>query len=279
MLAWESAQSPALACSVAAWHQCPRRPPDRPTLAPMPSVVTLADRPELAEAARTMPTGVPLFMLNDPMSWNFASLGTLFPAYQLALLDDEETVIGRGSSAPIPWDGTPADLPDQGWDDVMGRAVRAHLAHRPTPAVAAFQIVVRPELRGQGLSRLVVIAMRDNARLRGHTSLVAPVRPNGKDLDPMIPMEEYARRVRADGLPMDPWLRVHARLGATIVKVCPASMAIAGSLKQWREWTGLPFDQDGMITVSGALAPVHVSIAHDRAVYVEPNVWMRHDLG
>jgi hypothetical protein len=33
-----------------------------------------------------------------------------------------------------------------------------------------------------------------------------------------------------------------------------------------------------MITVPGALAPVHVSIAHDRAVYVEPNVWMRHDL-
>jgi hypothetical protein len=120
--------------------------------------------------------------------------------------------------------------------------------------------------------------MRDNARLHGHTSLVAPVRPNGKDADPATPMEEYARRVRVDGLPTDPWLRVHARLGATIVKVCPASMAIAGSLKQWREWTGLPFDQDGMITVPGALAPVHVSIAHDRAVYVEPNVWMRHDL-
>jgi hypothetical protein len=62
----------------------------------MPSVVTLADRPEFAEAVRTMPTGVPPFMLNDPISWNFASLGTLFPAYQLALLDDKETVIGAG---------------------------------------------------------------------------------------------------------------------------------------------------------------------------------------
>ena len=245
----------------------------------MASVVTIADRPELAEAVRTMPTGLPAFMLNDPMGWNFASLVALFPAYQLALLDDDATVIGRGNSAPIPWDGTPADLPDQGWDDVLGRAVRAHLAPRPTPAVAAFQIVVLPERRGQGLSRLVVAAMRDNARLHGHTSLVAPVRPNGKDADPATPMEEYARRVRVDGLPTDPWLRVHARLGATIVKVCPASMAIAGSLKQWREWTGLPFDQEGMITVPGALAPVHVSIAHDRAVYVEPNVWMRHRLG
>jgi len=244
----------------------------------MASVVTLADRPELAEAVGTMPTRLPAFLLNDPMGWNFASLARLFPEYQLALLDDDGTVIGRGNSAPIPWDGTLADLPDQGWDDVLGRAVRAHLAPRPTPAVAAFQIVVLPERRGQGLSMLVVAAMRDNARLRGHTDLVAPVRPNGKDAEPATPMEEYARRVRADGLPTDPWLRVHARFGATIVKICPASMAIAGSLSQWREWTGLPFDHDGLITVPGALAPVHVSIAHDRAVYVEPNVWMRHGL-
>ena len=257
----------------------PRSPPRRSRLATVTSVVTLADRPDLAESVRTMPTGLPPFMLNDPMGWNFASLAALFPAYQLALLDDHDKVIGHGHSAPIPWDGTPADLPDQGWDDVMGRAVRALVAPRPTTAVAAFQIVVLPERRGQGLSTLVVAAMRDNARLRGHTNLVAPVRPNGKDADPATSMEEYALRIRGDGLPMDPWLRVHARLGATIVKVCPASMAIAGSLEQWRAWTGLPFDHDGMITVPGALAPVHVSIAHDRAVYVEPNVWMRHRLG
>jgi hypothetical protein len=196
----------------------------------MASVVTLADRPDLAESVRTMPTGLPAFMLNDPMGWNFASLAALFPAYQLALLDDHDRVIGHGHSAPIPWDGTPADLPDQGWDDVLGRAVRAHLAPRPTPAVAAFQLVVLRERRGQGLSTLVVVAMRDNARLRGHTNLVAPVRPNGKDAEPATSMEEYALRVRGDGLPTDPWLRVHAGLGATIVKVCPASMAIAGSL-------------------------------------------------
>lgn len=244
----------------------------------MATVVTLADRPELAESVRTMPTGLPPFMLNDPMGSLFASLVALFPAYQLALLDDYDTVIGHGHSAPITWDGTPADLSDQGWDDAMGRAVRAHLTSRPTPAVAAFQIAVLPERRGQGLSSIILAAMRDNARQRGHTNLVAPVRPNGKDADPATPMEEYARRVRDDGLPIDPWLRVHARLGATIVKVCPASMAIASSLDQWREWTGLPFDRDGMILVPGALAPVHVSLAHDRAVYVEPNVWMRHVL-
>ncbi len=244
----------------------------------MAIIVTLADRPELADSVRAMPTGLPAFMLNDPMGWIFASLASLFPAYQLALVDDDGTVIGHGHSAPIPWDGTPADLPDQGWDDVLGRAVRAHVARRPTPAVAAFQVAVLPARRGQGLSRLLVSAMRENARARQHTDLVAPVRPSGKDAEPATRLEEYAQRVRDDGLPVDPWLRVHARLGATIIKVCPASMAIAGSLEQWREWTGLPFDRDGTLIVSGALAPVHVSLIHNHAVYVEPNVWMHHRL-
>ena len=55
-------------------------------------------------------------------------------------------------------------------------------------------------------------------------------------------------------------------------------MTIVGSLAEWRAWTGLPFDQDGDVEVPQALVPVHCSLAHDYAVYVEPNVWVRHDL-
>jgi hypothetical protein len=91
-------------------------------------------------------------------------------------------------------------------------------------------------------------------------------------------MTEYAARTRPDGLPEDPWLRVHVRAGGQILKVCPVSMTIAGSLSQWRGWTGMPFDTGGPVVVPGALTPVEVSVEHDRAVYVEPNVWVRHRL-
>ncbi|WP_328993746.1 hypothetical protein OG394_05245 [Kribbella sp. NBC_01245] len=91
-------------------------------------------------------------------------------------------------------------------------------------------------------------------------------------------MTSYVEQVRADGLPVDPWLRVHVKAGATIVKVAPASMVVPGSLAQWREWTGLPFDTDGFVEVPKALVPVHCSLSHDYAVYVEPNVWVEHDL-
>lgn len=60
------------------------------------------------------------------------------------------------------------------------------------------------------------------------------------------------------------------------MKVAPASMTVSGTLAQWRRWTGLPFDRDGAVEVPGALVPVHCDTAHDHAVYVEPNVWVRH---
>ena len=89
-------------------------------------------------------------------------------------------------------------------------------------------------------------------------------------------MHKYADRVRTDGLPEDPWLRVHVRLGAEFVRVCPTSMTIPGTLAQWRGWTGLPFDTSGLVVVPDALVPVHVDVEQNHAVYIEPNVWLRH---
>jgi len=53
-------------------------------------------------------------------------------------------------------------------------------------------------------------------------------------------------------------------------------MVIAGTLAEWSHWTGLPFATSGEIEVAGALSPVHVNLAQDHAVYVEPNVWVHH---
>jgi GNAT superfamily N-acetyltransferase len=128
--------------------------------------------------------------------------------------------------------------------------------------------------QGEGLSAQLVEAMRGLARAHGYAALVAPVRPTWKERYPLIPMERYARWTRDDGLPFDPWLRVHARLGAELLEVCPASMRIEGSVEEWEGWTGLVFPDDGDYLVPGALVPVCVE--DGRGIYVEPNVWMRH---
>lgn len=65
---------------------------------------------------------------------------------------------------------------------------------------------------------------------------------------------------------------------ATLDSVAPASMTVSGSLEEWRGWTGLPFDTAGDVEVPGALVPVRCEPQRGYAVYVEPNVWLRHAL-
>lgn len=142
--------------------------------------------------------------------------------------------------------------------------------------MSALKVAIRPDLRGTGLASVMLEAKRQNAIRLGFHDLFAPMRPSRKTFEPLVPMGSYAARVRGDGLPEDPWLRLHARVGGTIEGLCPRAMTISGTLAQWRSWTGLPFDETGDVEVPFALNPVHVSVEHDHAVYVEPGVWVHH---
>jgi hypothetical protein len=145
--------------------------------------------------------------------------------------------------------------------------------------VSAIEITVATDRQGRGISGRMLAAMRDNVRRLGFGRFVAPVRPSAKSAEPRTRIDEYAYRTReADGLPHDPWLRVHVRAGGVIEKVAHTSMTVSGSLEQWRAWTGLPFDTTGEVEVPGALVPVHCEAERGYAVYVEPNVWVRHRL-
>jgi epothilone synthetase B len=91
-------------------------------------------------------------------------------------------------------------------------------------------------------------------------------------------MAEFVNWRREDGEPFDPWLRVHWRCGAEIIKIAPASLEIKAGLEEWERWTGLHFPTSGEYTVPGALAPVHIDRQAGIGTYVEPNVWMHHPI-
>ncbi|MEV7420091.1 N-acetyltransferase [Streptomyces sp. NPDC089919] len=244
------------------------------------TITTLAERPELRDALWGMKTTWPAYVPHDPVGWLLMGrIAAELSEYVLVATDAAGEVIARGFSVPFALraEGR-GELPDRGWDQVLLWAF-ADLRHGVTPdTVSAIEITVDPGRLGQGLSHRMLAAMRENARARGFAEVVAPVRPNAKHLEPAVPMSEYAFRTRPDGLPQDPWLRVHVRAGGTIEKVAPASMTVSGSVEQWREWTGLPFDTAGTVTVPGALSPVRCEPELGHAVYVEPNVWVRHPL-
>lgn len=241
--------------------------------------VTIAEEPDLRPLLWTFQESWPEFMLHDPVSEIFyGEMVDQYPSLQGLLLDDDGEPLAKSHAIGFVWSGSLDDLPARGWDAVLGRGVADARNGRTSTAVSAIEINVRLDQRGTGLSRRMLEGMRKATRELGVSDLFAPVRPSAKHEVPREPMRTYAWRTRDDGQLVDPWLRTHARLGAELVKVCPVSMTIAGTLDQWRRWTGLPFDVSGAIEVPGALVPVHVDVDQDHAVYVEPNVWMHHRL-
>ena len=68
------------------------------------------------------------------------------------------------------------------------------------------------------------------------------------------------------------------RLGAEIVRPCPESMTITGTVSEWERWTSMLFPEGGDYVVPGALELVTIDRETDIGTYVEPNVWMHHQL-
>src|SRR5215216_2861309 len=222
----------------------------------------------------------PEFMLHDAIAdENWHELFDRFNEYQFALLDTENgQMAAMGNSLPFYWEEPLEELPEGGWDWVLLEAVEVHKQGRKPNIQSAIQINIHPEYRSQRLSTRMVQAMRSIGQSKGFKSLVAPVRPNQKSQYPLISIDDYIQWTNDEGLPFDAWLRVHARLGAKIIKPCHEAMLIRGTRLEWAKWTGLKFPQSGQYYIPGALNPMEMDVEKDEGTYIEPNVWMVHQV-
>ena len=251
-------------------------------------VASFAQRPDLRDKVfgPEIQSAVPEFMRHDPAAALYYGNGQLdhYREFGLVAVDSAQPdrPVARAFSVPFAFgDGTKGreELPDGGWDAVIRWADQDRRAGRPATAVSALEIMVAPRLQRRGISRLMLTALRDNARRLGFADLYAPLRPTDKHREPLTPFADYVARRREDGSPHDSWVRTHVRAGARIVKVAHCSMVVAGTIAEWSRWTGLSFTASGPAIVPGALSPIHVSLEQDHAVYVEPNLWVHHQLG
>ena len=114
--------------------------------------------------------------------------------------------------------------------------------------------------------------------VQGYRAVIANVRPTWKERYPLIPIERYVRWTRDDGLPFDPWMRLHARLGARIVRSSPRALIVKGSVADWESWTGMAFPESGEYVVLHATQPVVIDRDRDEGIYYDQNVWMIHPI-
>lgn len=210
---------------------------------------------------------------------DYMGLYRRWPEYQVGFVDEDGAVQAAVHCCPLAWDGDENDLPDDGWDWELQAAAEDLAAGRAPRTLGAISITIHPGLRGQHLSREMLLQMHALAKRAGLCRLIAPVRPTQKAEHPLVPIEEYIALTNDEGLSRDAWLRTHQRLGARIVKPCRRSMQIEGTVAEWRRWTGAELASSGEHVIPGGLAPLRVDLEADLCVYIEPNVWMVHDIG
>jgi hypothetical protein len=232
--------------------------------------VTYRERPELrgrVDSAEVWPE----YNLHGDITNRFWSrLYDELADYQFALVDGDE-VVGEGHTVPMAWDGSREGLPA----GIDGALERAFGGEEPN-TLCAMAIEVLPEHQSRRLSVPMLEQMKAIAAREGFETLLAPLRPSWKERYPLTPIERYASWRREDGLLFDPWMRVHERLGAEILKPEPQSLRISGTVPEWEDWTGMAFPDTATYVFPHGLAPLEVDRENDIGRYWEPNVWMLH---
>jgi hypothetical protein len=243
------------------------------------TIVSLAERPDLVRPSDHFNGAAwPSWMLESEIANGlFGRCFTDWPQFQFVLLDAAGAMVATNNAMPLAWDGTDDGLPT-GWEDQVIRSVADAESGRSANTLGALQIVVDPKLQGAGLSGTMVGAMRAAARSSGYGAVIACVRPTDKHRYPLTPIERYASWTREDGLPFDPWIRLHTRLGGRVVKAASESMTMRGSVSDWESWTNMLFPDSGSYVIPFATQPLLIDRASDEGVYHDQNVWMVHDL-
>jgi hypothetical protein len=238
-------------------------------------VFTLEERPELDEQIVLLHEHAWDNFLEGAPWDHWDSLFDVFAEFQVIVCNAEGSVVAAGHSVPFVWNGTKEDLPPT-LDNIIERGLDDRRHGRKPTTLSALAAMVSPNHMKQGLSNVVIRAMRSLAIKHGLESMIAPVGPILKHLYPLTPMERYVRWKRADGSPFDPWMRVHWRLGAEVLCVAPTTAICTGTVAQWEAWAEMSFPESGSYIVPGAQQPVEIDRERDVGRYEDPGVWMRH---
>ncbi|SNY47116.1 hypothetical protein SAMN05421748_10870 [Paractinoplanes atraurantiacus] len=237
---------------------------------------TVAERPELAGKGIPSADVWPEYNLHgDRLNQWWGHLDEELADYQFFLVDENDDVVAEGHTGPLWWDGDDATLPG-GIDAAIEQSFVRTRAGQPVNTLCALAAETPRDGRRRGLAAELLGAMRVIAGRQGLTHLVAPVRPSWKERYPLAPIERYVQWRRADGQLLDPWMRVHERLGARVGAPLPESMLITGTVGEWESWTGLVFPDSGDYVFPDGLATVRIDREKDHGSYWEPNVWMIH---
>lgn len=220
--------------------------------------------------------GFPAFITADKLVRQYVSrVREWFAEWNLTLVDPGQNPAATGWGVLVRWDGTVAGLPG-GYTEALVRAVEGREQGIEPDTLVICGTIVAGRRTGQGLAVQLLATLRDMATGNGLPRVIAPVRPTLKQLYPLTPVETYMTWTRPDGTALDPWVRTHLRMGATILAAAPDSQTMTGTVAEWEEWSGIALPASGDYVIPNGLSVLHVDREADLGTYTEPNIWIRH---
>lgn len=221
----------------------------------------------------------PVFILQDNANidhdWN--RIYTDFINYQMVFQSDGK-LAAVANSIPLFVSQGGTSLPEEGWDWALATGYRQFDEKIKPNVLVGLSVMVNHEMRGLGLSKICLSGFKKMARKLNLKKLYIPVRPTKKPDYPDMPFEEYINKKNPDGRYLDPWLNLHYSLGGKFMNICHKSMCTAADLATWTKWTGIEFTKSGQYNVPGALEKITVDKENNRAIYLEPNVWIEYSV-
>jgi hypothetical protein len=220
--------------------------------------------------------GFPDFIRGDKEVQKYiARVRESFREYDLMLTDEDDQPAATGWGVPIAWSGEVSVLPPT-FVDVLRQSIELHDDSGAADTFVVCGAVVHPSLKGGEAAASLLRALCDTATQHRLSNVIAPVRPTRKHLYPLLDIDTYAAWVRSDGMPWDPWLRLHVRIGGEVIGLAREAQTMTDAISQWEEWTGLELPVSGEYIIPKGMAPLRIDKSADLGTYVEPNVWVRH---
>lgn len=244
----------------------------------MYELIPVAEAPELdEEAEQRFAEDWPEFIFHDAGVTPYRERRVeYFHDWEFYLVTSGERRLIAGCwGVPIAWDGTVEDLPG-GFTDSLARSVDSYEAGTEPNTLVLMAAAVRNDEQGKGHAGRVITALKEHTLASGLTRMIAPVRPTSKSQYPLIDIAEFMTWTRDDGLPLDPWLRTHVRLGAELLAPAPVSQTMTGTVAEWEKWTGMAFPATGTYVIPDGLTTLAIDRSTDTGLYKEPNIWLRH---
>lgn len=217
----------------------------------------------------------PAFITADAVAEVYiAEVRKWFAEFDIMLVDGDDPV-ACGWGVPIRWNGQSTDLPF-GYTDTIRAAVNLKQSAGPTDTFVICGGIVNRTRARRGVAADLIAALRDLPAVASYERVIAPVRPTLKPAYPLTPIETFAQWLCPDGLPLDPWLRTHVRLGGRIIATAANSQTMTGTVEQWETWTGMRLPTTGHYVIPDGLSTLYIDRSADLGTYTEPNVWVQH---